>query len=123
MRRDLETRAHPTHHAGYRPGRTLWGVGVGLVGVFAAVFVAMVDAGTSSLLHGVKLSALWAGLAAFVGGTGLAVWTELGHSFPRCPSCRRRLVRSRRDYRQTYYPCRRCGIAWTCPCHKAGEAI
>jgi hypothetical protein len=117
----METRAHPTHHSHYRPGRTLWGAVVGLAGVFLCVFIAMVNPGGSRVLQVVRLSSLGAGALAFVGGTLLAAATEIPHGFARCPSCGRLLRRVRTDYRQSYYPCRRCDITWTCPCRKAAE--
>jgi hypothetical protein len=117
----METRGHPTHHSNYRPGRSLWGVLGALAGVFVCVFLAMVDAGGSRVLHVVKWSALWAGALAFVGGTVLAGITEIPHRFARCPACGRLLPRSRMDYQRSYYPCRRCAVTWTCPCHKDAD--
>jgi hypothetical protein len=115
----METRAHPTHHSRYRPHRTAWGVGIGLAGVFSSVFVAMVETEGSPVLLVLKTSVLWAGALAFVGGTTLAVLTEIPHMFARCVSCGRLLRRARMDVRQSYYPCRRCNLTWTCPCRKA----
>jgi hypothetical protein len=112
---------HPTHHDTYRPGRAFWGALVGVAGVFACIFIAMVNTGGSAVFHVLKVSALGTGALAFVGGTLLAVVTEVPHQFARCPSCGRLRWRSRIDYRQSYYPCRRCGVTWTCPCHKAGH--
>src|SRR5262249_30415692 len=118
----MKTRAHPTHHDHYRPGRLLWGVCVGLAGAFTCVFVAMVETEESSaLVHFAKVSVLWAGALAFVGGTALACVTDIAHRFARCPSCSRLLLRSRIDYRNSYYPCRRCDVTWTCPCSKSGD--
>jgi hypothetical protein len=117
----METRAHPTHHNRYRPHRTWWGVGIGLAGVFVSLFVAMVNTEGSTVLHVLKTSVLCAGALAFVGGTALAAFTEIAHMFTRCVSCGRLLPRSRIDVRQSYYPCRRCNVTWTCPCRKATD--
>src|SRR5262245_26809516 len=106
----MQTRAHPTHHDNYRPRRALWGVVAGLAGVFACVFVAMVDTGGSSILHALKASVLWAGALAFVGGTALAFFTEIPHRFARCASCARLLMRSRIDFDRSYYRCRKCDV-------------
>jgi len=115
----LSTRNHPTHHDRYRPARAIWGVVVGLAGVFAVVFLAMWDTSESAdLVHGAKVVALWACALAFVAGTLLSGVTEIGHRFTRCPSCARLLVRRRIDFQHSYYPCRRCDVTWTCPCHK-----
>src|SRR5262245_36042526 len=115
----MKTRPHPTHHDKYRPNRALWGVIVGLAGVFGCVFLAMVDTAQSpAVMHLAKVFLLWSGALAFVGGTAVASITEIGHRFTRCPSCRRLLVRSRIDYQRSYYRCRRCGVMWTCPCAK-----
>jgi hypothetical protein len=118
----MKTQAHPTHHDHYRPGRLLWGVGLGLAGAFACVFLAMVNTEESgAFVHGAKQLALWAGALAFVGGTALAGVTDVAHRFARCPSCARLLLRSRIDYRHSYYPCRRCDVTWTCPCSKSAD--
>jgi hypothetical protein len=117
----METRTHPTHHDGYHPSRAMWGAGIGLAGVFLCVFVTMVDAGESRILHVLKASVLWAGALAFIGGTGLALLTEIPHRFARCVSCGRLLRRTRIDYQRSYYPCRRCKVRWTCPCRKAAD--
>jgi prolipoprotein diacylglyceryltransferase len=118
----MKTRTHPTHHDNYRPGRLFWGVGVALCGVFGCVFLAMLDTEESpAFLHIAKVLALWAGGLAFVGGTVLAGVTDITHRFARCPSCGRLLLRSRIDYRQSYYPCRRCDVTWTCPCCKSAS--
>ena len=118
----MNIRAHPTHHDNYRPGRLLWGVGVGLAGVFAAVFLAMVDTDDyPGVIHGAKVVALWLSGLAFVGGTALAAVTDVTHRFTRCPSCAKLLVRSRMDYQRSYYRCRRCDVTWTCSCHKSAS--
>lgn len=118
----MKTRAHPTHHDNYRPGRLLWGVGIGVAGVFACVFLAMFDTDDyPGLVHGAKVVALWLGALAFVGGTGVAAVTDVTHRFARCPSCARLLMRTRMDYQRSYYPCRRCEVTWTCPCRKAAS--
>ena len=109
----METRAHPTHHDHYRPNRAVWGVAIGLAGVFLCVFVAMVNTGESAVLRVVKVSALGTGAVAFVAGTILAALTEITHLFARCVTCGRLLRRSRMDARQSYYPCRRCNVTWT----------
>jgi hypothetical protein len=114
----MEIRAHPTHHSHYYPGRALWGVTVGLAGAFFCVFIAMVNPGASRAMQVVRLSSLGACALAFVGGTLLAVVTEIPHRWARCPSCGRLRGRSRIDYQRSYYPCRRCDVMWTCPCHK-----
>ena len=115
----MKTQRHPTHHDNYRAGRLFWAIGIALVGVFACVFLAMMDTtAASDLVRLAKRSALWAGGLAFVGGTLYACVIDIAHRFTRCPSCGRRLLRSRIDYQQSYYPCRRCEVNWTCPCHK-----
>ncbi len=106
----MELRAHPTHHANFKQGRLLWGVVAGIGGVFFCVFVAMIDPGASAVLRFVRTTALALGGLAFVGGTGVALVTDVGHRFARCTSCGRRIFRTRIDYRQSYYPCRRCGV-------------
>ena len=40
----------------------------------------------------------------------------------RAPLVPLRIFRSRTGYAATYYPCRRCGITWTCECHKGASA-
>jgi hypothetical protein len=117
----METRPHPTHHSHYHPGRAFWGVLVAVAGVFLGVFIAMVSPGESRVLAVLRFSSLGASALAFVGGALLATVTEIPHRWPRCPSCRRLLWRSRIDYRQSYYPCRRCDVTWTCPCCKAAD--
>jgi hypothetical protein len=118
----VKTHRHPTHHDHYYPNRTLWAVIVGVGGVFACVFVAMVDtAESAAVVRAIKVSALLAGALAFVGGTVVAGVTEIPHRFARCPSCERLLFRTRIDFSQSYYPCRRCDVTWTCPCHKAAR--
>ena len=119
----METRPHPTHHDDYRSGRTFAGVVAGVAGVFACVFILMVNPGASEALRVVKAAGLIAGALAFAGGVVLAAITEIPHLFARCPSCGRLRVRTRVDFTQSYYPCRRCGVRWTCPCRKAAEAI
>jgi hypothetical protein len=115
----MKTQTHPTHHDKYRPKRLFWGVGVGLAGVFGCVFLLMGDTGESPVvIRGTRLMGLWIGALAFVGGTGLAVVTDIAHRFARCPSCGRLLLRRRIDYQRSYYPCRRCDVTWTCPCRK-----
>ena len=99
------------------------GVMISLAGVFSCVFILMFDPGTSTVLRVLKTAALGAGALAFVGGFVLAATVELPHMFPRCPSCHRLLLRTRVDFTQSYYPCRTCGVKWTCPCHKAAESI
>jgi hypothetical protein len=93
---------------------------IGLAGAFSCVFVAMANTEEAPVvLHILKMSVLWAGALAFVGGTVVAGVTEIAHTFARCVSCGRLLRRSRIDFRQSYYPCRRCDVVWTCPCRKA----
>jgi hypothetical protein len=115
----MKTRTHPTHHDNYRAGRVFWGVAIALVGLFGCVFLATMDtAGASNVGRLAKRWALWAGGLAFVAGSLYAAVIDIAHRFTRCPSCRRRILRSRIDYQQSYYPCRRCDVVWTCPCHK-----
>jgi hypothetical protein len=118
----MKTQTHPAHHDNYRPNRVFWSVGIALAGVFGCVFLAMVDtAEASTVVRQAKVWGLWAGALAFVGGTLFAGVIDTAHRFTRCPSCRRLLLRSRIDYRQSYYPCRRCDVTWTCPCRKRGS--
>jgi hypothetical protein len=119
----MKTRTHPTHHDNYHPNRLVWGVCIALAGVFGCVFLAMWDTAESpALLRGIKVVALWSGALAFVGGTAFAGAIDVRHKFARCPSCGRLRLRSRIDYRQSYYPCRRCDVTWTCPCRKGGSS-
>jgi hypothetical protein len=117
----MQTRPHPTHHDDYRPNRTFWGVVVGVAGVFLCVFVGMVNAEDAPALHALKASVSWAGALAFVGGTLLVLYTEIPHLIARCASCGRRLLRSRMDYRQSYYRCRKCDVTWTCSCSRGTD--
>jgi hypothetical protein len=115
----MKVRAHPTHHDKYRPARALWGVVVGLAGVFSCVFVLALDPGESGMLRSLRLWALLIGALAFLGGTLAAIVTEIPHRLARCPSCSRLRWRSRIDRQQSYYPCRKCDVTWTCPCSLA----
>ena len=119
----MKTQRHPTHHDNYRAGRLFVAIAIALVGVFASIFVATIDTTASSdLVRQARRWTLWAGGLAFVGGTLYAIVIDIAHRFTRCPSCERRLMRSRIDYQQSYYPCRRCEVTWTCPCHKQASA-
>jgi hypothetical protein len=117
----VKERRHPTHHANYKPFRALWGVVVGLVGVVLGMFCLAIETHGSPALRILKQSALALCALAFAGGVVLAVVTEGLHAVSRCPECQRRIFRSRTGYSATYYPCRRCGITWTCDCHKDGS--
>ena len=118
----MDTRAHPTHHAAYRPQRAAWAVGIGLAAVFICVFGAMLNTRESAMRFALKASVLWTGALAFAGGTIVACVIEVGHRFARCASCRRLLVRTRIDYQRSYYRCRTCQVTWTCPCRKGRSA-
>lgn len=77
----MDTRAHPTHHAAYRPQRAAWAVGIGLAGVFICVFGAMLNTRESVIRFALKASVLWTGALAFAGGTIVACVIEVGHRF------------------------------------------
>ncbi len=117
----VNIRVHPTHHDGYRPDRAVWGVVIGLAGVFLCVFVAMVHPRESLVRYVLRTTGLWLGALAFVGGTIVASVIETRHKFARCPTCGRLLLRSRIDYTRSYYRCRKCDVTWTCPCNKRGR--
>lgn len=87
--------------------------------MFACVFLAMWDTAESpALVHSTKVVAVWVAALASVAGTVFACVLDIAHRFARCPSCGRLLLRRRVDFRNSYYPCRRCDVTWTCPCHK-----
>ena len=117
----VDERRHPTHHANYNPFHALWGVVAGLTGAFLGMLCLAIDTHGSAVVRILKQSALALCGLAFAGGVVLAAVTEGLHAISRCPQCQRRIFRSRVGYSATYYPCRRCGITWTCECHKGGS--
>src|SRR5262249_61801904 len=110
------------HHANYKPFHALWGVLTGLAGVFVGLLFLAIETRGSAVLRFLKSSGLALCGLAFVGGVAFAAVKEGLHAIARCPQCQRRIFRSRTGYRVTYYPCRRCGITWTCECHKEASA-
>jgi hypothetical protein len=118
----MDERPHPTHHANYKPSHAMWGAIVAVGGVFLGIVCLAIETGDSAALRFLRTSALALCGLAFVGGVVFAAVKEGVHAVSRCPSCQRRIFRSRTGYRATYYPCRRCGITWTCECHKEASA-
>ena len=113
----MEQKPHPTHHQGYYAtivplyGLSLVGlavVGAGTMGVFGG------GAGTRHVLQAT-------GVLLFFGPALLAGVKVLAHGFARCPGCHASLRRSHVDDVRTYYPCERCGIVWTCDCHRTSD--
>ena len=118
----MDERQHPTHHANYKPFHAFWGAAVGLAGAFLGILCLTIQTGESAALRFLKTSALALCGLALAGGVAFAVVKEGLHGISRCPQCQRRIFRSRTGYRVTYYPCRRCGITWTCDCHTDASA-
>jgi hypothetical protein len=118
----LDERRHPTHHANYNPYHAMWGVVVGLAGVFLGLLCLGLHPGESAALRVLETAVLGLAAVAFCGGVAFAAVKEGLHTITRCPQCQRRIFRSKTGYSATYYPCRRCGITWTCECHKEASA-
>lgn len=114
----MQTQQHPTHHDGYRPGLLMTAVISAVAGVFVFIAALTISAEPGSAARTVRTSLLVVSGLAVVVGCLTAFGLELVHFFARCPRCRWVIFRTRIDYQASYYPCWRCGIRWTCECHK-----
>lgn len=114
----MRVQHHPTHHDGYRPSRVLAAVVTAVAGIFVFFAALAIPGEPGSALRLLRRLILIASGAAAVVGFLATLILQLVHLFDRCPECRRIIFRTRIDYEASYYPCRRCGVRWTCGCHK-----
>lgn len=114
----MRVQHHPTHHDGYRPSRVLVAAVAAVAGVFAFLAALALPGEPGSAIRLLRRLLLIASGTAAVGGFLATLVLELVHLFDRCPECGGMIFRTRTDDEASYDPCRRCGVRWTCGCHK-----